>query len=334
MRVLVTGASGFVGGRLTEKLRSAGHAVTALVRRTSNRKALERLGVQIAFGDLHTGDGLDEAVTEVECVFHLAGLTKARTAEEYHRANSEGTRLLCQALAQRPQPPRLVYCSSLAAAGPTEIDRPRREDEAPAPVSRYGRSKLAGELAVRQFCQRVPSVIVRPPVVYGPGDVTNVPPLLTMSRLGVYVKPGFGPKQFSLIHIDDLCDGLIAAATKGKTLSPDEPTQGVYFLSDPAPYSYDQFFEALHQALGKGKPRVVPVPQALGYAVGLTSELAGRLINTVPIMNRDKAMELTHPAWTCSPERARAEIDFAPAHTLKDGLAETIDWYRKEGWVR
>ena len=114
-------------------------------------------------------------------------------------------------MAELPSPPRLVFCSSLAAAGPSVPGRPRREEETPAPVSLYGRSKLGGEQAVREFADRVPSVILRPPIVYGPGDQEFLPSMLPMARMGVMLKSGFGPKHYSLIHVDDLCTALLAA---------------------------------------------------------------------------------------------------------------------------
>src|SRR4051794_25593355 len=106
MHFLVTGASGFVGGNLVRMLVERGHKVTALVRRTSNKKALEALGVSFAYGDLNTGEGLEEAVADVDVIQHLAGVTKARTQEEYHRGNGEGTRLLAAAASRRKSAPR------------------------------------------------------------------------------------------------------------------------------------------------------------------------------------------------------------------------------------
>ena len=231
------------------------------------------------------------------------------------------------------KPPRMVYCSSLAAAGPARVGKPRAEVDGTSPVSMYGRSKLAGELAVRQFANQVPSVIVRPPFVYGPGDATNLPPLMAMARLGVYLKAGFGPKHFSFIHVDDLCDALYAAATHDRTLSDADPLQGIYFVADPREYSWEDFCQALSTALGKRRARVIPLPEFFGYATGLGAELAGRVVGTVPIMSRDKAREMQCEAWTCSPARATSEMAFEAAFPLAKGLENTVAWYRKEGWI-
>jgi nucleoside-diphosphate-sugar epimerase len=161
MNVLLTGGSGFVGGRLAQALVERGDKVTALVRRSSRTDALKALGIRIAVGDLHNGDGIAEAVDGAEVVQHVAGVTKGRSEEDYLRGNAETTRMLASVLARQKRPPRLVVCSSLAAAGPARIGHPRTEEEPPSPVSMYGRSKLAAEQAAREFSDRVPTVVVR-----------------------------------------------------------------------------------------------------------------------------------------------------------------------------
>ena len=115
MKVLLTGGSGFVGGQLAKALVARGDEVVAMVRRSSKVDALKALGVRIALADLHTGDGVEEAAQGAEVVQHVAGLTKARTEEEYLRGNAETTRMLASVLARQKRPPRLVICSSLAA---------------------------------------------------------------------------------------------------------------------------------------------------------------------------------------------------------------------------
>ncbi len=335
MHVLLTGGTGFIGQTLAKLLVSHGHTVRALVRRTSVRGPLEKVGATFTVGNLDSGEGLKEALEGADCVLHLAGVTKARTEDEYFRCNAEGTRKLAEAISQMEKPARLVHCSSLSAAGPTIAGRPRREEDEPRPVSVYGRSKLGGELAVRQYADRIPAVILRPPIVYGPADKEFLPSLLPMAKLGVYLKSGMGPKRYSLIHVDDLCEALYRAALGGKTLSPDDPREGVYFVTDGRDeYSWEEVCQALGNAMGATRNVIIPLPDAVGYAAGLGSEFISRLRGTVPILNRDKAAEMREEAWTCSADRAKSEMSYAPAVTLAEGLRGTIAWYRKEGWIR
>jgi len=331
VRILLTGGTGFIGKRLARRVVERGDTLTVLVRGSSRRESLAALGARFAVGDLTTGEGLAEAVRDVDCVIHLAGVTKAREPSGYFEGNAHGTRRLVEAMAALPHPPRLVHCSSLAAAGPSTPERPRREEDPPAPVSTYGRSKLGGEEAVREFADRVPSVIVRPPIVYGPGDTEFLPSILPMARLGVALKSGFGPKRYSLIHVDDLNTALLAAADQGPTLDKADPARGVYTVSDGKEYAWEDVCSALAEALGRGRPTVVPVPNTVSYVVGLGSEAVARLRGTIPILNRDKVREMKCAAWTSTTERAARELGFVPAIPLAQGLAGTLASYSASG---
>ncbi|MEV8287735.1 NAD-dependent epimerase/dehydratase family protein [Streptomyces niveus] len=324
-RFAITGATGFIGRRLCRRILREGGEVAALVRGTSAQEAIAAPGVRLVTGDLLTGEGLREVVRGADYVVHLAGLVKSPTEEGFRRCNEEGTRRLVAEVGALASPPPLVLCSSLAAAGPSQPGRPRQEEDPPLPVSRYGRSKLAAEYAVRDLSHRVPATIVRPPIVYGPGDPAFVPSLLPMVRAGVVLKAGFGPRGYSLVHVDDLCEALLAAALRGRRLAASRPADGVYSVSDGATHTWDDLCGALARALGRrGGPLVLPVPLPLVGAVARGAELVGRLRGDHPPLNRDKAVELRSAWWTCSTERARRELGFVPAVCLEEGLAGLV----------
>ncbi|WP_093797650.1 NAD(P)-dependent oxidoreductase [Streptomyces sp. Wb2n-11] len=326
MRVLVTGATGFIGRRLARRLVARDHEVTAIVRSTSCLGVLPRK-VRLVQGDLADGKGLAEAARDAECVLHLAGVVKAPRAEGFDRVNATGTRRLGEHLAALSSPPRMILCSSLAAAGPSAPGRPRREEDPPAPVSRYGRSKLAGEQALRELAPDLGTVVIRPPIVYGPGDPAFVPALAAMVRAGVAPRPGRGTCRYSLVHVDDVCAALEAVMERGGTLSRDDPAAGVYTVSDGVEHSWGGLCAAVARAMGRRPPLVVPVPAPAVHGVAWLLETAARLRGpgAFPAANRDKAVEGRCPGWTCSTDKAARELGFTSAVRLEAGLAAMFD---------
>lgn len=321
MRALVTGATGFIGRHLVRRLLERDDQVTAFVRPTSHRDGLT--GVRFAEGDLTTGAGLPAALHDVDCVFHLAGVVKARTAADYRRGNQITTRTLATALAALPDPPRLVHCSSLSAAGPAEPGRPRTEDRPCAPVSHYGHSKLRAEREAVAVSDLVPVTIVRPPIVYGPGDREFLGTLVPTARLGVLPTTRPAAKRYSLIHVDDLCTALIAAATG---------PCGVYFVSDGVEHRWEDICAALATALGTTRPVMVPVPEPVLLLAAAAAQLIGRLTGNVPIVNLDKVREARCAAWTCAPERAERILGFRAAIPLEVGLAQAVNGRPPSRW--
>jgi len=226
-----------------------------------------------------------------------------------------------------------LLLSSLAAAGPARPGQPRREADPASPISAYGRSKLAGEEAIRRHCGRVPSVIVRPPIVYGPGDHELIPTFLPMLKAGVLLKSGWRRKAYSLVHVADLCDALVAAAERGRTLLPDgaEPERGVYFVSDGAEHTWDDVCRAMARAWGKPGMRILPLPEWAGYPALAALHLRALLGGPAPALTLDKLREMAADAWTCAADRAAEELGFQPAFPLEHGLQETLAWFRRAG---
>ncbi len=323
MRVLVTGGTGFVGGHLVELLRARGAEVRCLARRGSFVALLERAGAALLEGSLEDRAALERACGDADVLFHLAGVTKERRAGDFDRVNSEGTRRLCEAAAAAGGALRaLVHVSSLAACGPSAADRPRTEDDEPAPVSAYGRSKLAAEACVR--ATGLPWVIVRPPAVYGPRDRDMFVVFKAVAR-GFVPAVGAAARTVSLVHVEDLAAGIIAAATGAAARS-------TYFLADPTPYPWEDVVAAMARAFGT-RPRTIRVPRCILGPAALLSEWWGTIAGRPPIFNRDKVKEMAHAHWTCAGTKAARELGFTPARTLQEGIAATAAWYREQDWV-
>jgi dihydroflavonol-4-reductase len=326
VKVLVTGATGFVGKALVPALVGAGHDVRCLVRQSSMGKkteALTALGVELVAGDVTEPASLTEAARGTSAVFHLAAMLAEPWHPDFLKTNATGVRHVLEACAALPTPPRVVLTSSLAAVGPSP-GAPLTEDDPPAPVSRYGASKLAGEAAARELADRLPITIVRPPAVFGPHD-TNFLPAFQSAVRGVGVDFG---AQLSMIHVADLAELLRVAAERGETVTREGSLgTGVYFGAHDETLTSRELWSLLGDIVGR-RVRVIRIPKAAVRVAGAFAELAGRM-GVKSLMSRDKAAEAVAGAWTCSPAKAKA-LGWTPA-PLATRLAETATWYRAQG---
>jgi nucleoside-diphosphate-sugar epimerase len=336
-KALVTGASGFIGFHLVRALRGRGVEVRCLVRSTSNVDLLRPLGVSLAIGDITEPDSLPAALEGVTSVYHLAGLTKAATTAHLMSVNEGGTRLLARACAAMETPPVLVQVSSLAAAGPSEDDRARAESRVPAPVSEYGRSKLAGERAAAEYATRVPLSIVRPPMVFGEHD-RDIFEIYRLVARGIHLVPVRAQNRYALVHAADLALGLWQVAIKGERVADlsgfrDQPGRGVYYFADERMPTYAQLGTLVARALGRRRLLQIRMPGLLVRLAAGVFEAAARLRGRAPgIINLDKAQEGFAGSWTCVADKARDQLGWSP-EPLPERLRQTGDWYRAHGWL-
>lgn len=328
MRWLITGATGFIGTTLVERLRARGDDVRALVRDPVKAREIRELGAEVYRGDVARPDSLTDAVPDVDVIVHLAGLVKAVTRQELFSVNAGGTRALAKAAAQSSRA-RFVLVSSLAAAGPSQPGVPRVETDRPAPVSVYGQSKLAAEDALREFASDIDASIVRPPIVYGPRDKEFLPSLLRLARTGVIAKSGLGDKRYSIIHVDDLVSLIIGAAEKGARVD-ETGSSGVYFCSDGVEYTWEALGRGALAALGR-RGAVVAIPEFVTWLAAGAASMTAQMTGKAAILSLDKMMEIREPAWTCSPEKARRELGWKARVSFVEGMRDSVRWFRDQG---
>jgi nucleoside-diphosphate-sugar epimerase len=318
--ILITGGTGFVGSHLVERLAAARWPVRCLVRRRAVPRVLPA-GVETAHGDLVSGEGIDDALRGIETVIHLAGVTKALSPRDYYAGNARATEALARAMQGRGI--RLVHVSSLAAIGPSTDGVPVLEDAEPRPLSDYGKSKLEAERIVRAL---VPdAIIVRPPVVYGPRD-TDVFQLLNSISKGWVLEIAGGERWFSAIYVEDLAEGLLAAAQ-----SPNAAGR-TYFLTHAKPLSWNELGAVAARIMSR-RPRVVRIPVSVANAVGYCAEIWSGITRKPGIISRQKVAEARCKSWTCDARRAASELGFEAKTGLEAGLARTLAWYKEAGWL-
>ncbi|AUX25856.1 epimerase [Sorangium cellulosum] len=330
MRVLVTGASGFLGSHVAEQLVQQGHGVVALVRRSSNTRFLASLrGVELVYGAVEDAESVRRAVVDtegVDAIVHSAGLVKARDEAEFFRVNVEGTRNMLEAAKAAPSVKRFVFVSSLAAIGPSADGRPVAPDARPSPVTRYGRSKLEAERLVLAEKDALPVVVLRPPMIYGPRDQESFAFFQSVSRRFLPML-GDGRNTLSVIYATD------AAAACIRALERDTPSGRAYFIDDGRVYVWRDMLADVEAALGARAFVRVGVPFSLMRGAALASEGLGRLTGKAVMLTRDKLNELAAPHWVCDSSEAQRELGFRPEVGWAEGTRRAVAWYREHGWL-
>ncbi len=333
--VLVTGATGFIGHHLVKHLADQGTKVTCLVRPSSDRSRLDAFAPRYVLGDVTDRDSIALALKDIDVVYHLAGLTKSLCAADLKRVNEEGVRNVAACCAEMERPPVLVVASSLAAAGPASKETARLETDPASPVSMYGRSKRAGELAAKQYASQVPITIVRPPIVLGEGDRDGFTLFETIANWGIHLVPSLSDEKYSLVHADDLVAAFVLAATRGRRINADEDdAEGIYFAAADEMLTYAQLGRMIGEVLGRPRAWIVHTPQPLVWATAAFSEIVSRLRGRPNIVNLDKAREAAAGSWTCSTDALRRDTGFEPALPLRDRLEQTARWYIAQGWLQ
>jgi dihydroflavonol-4-reductase len=294
--------------------------VSCFVRPTSDLRWVKDLPVRFIYGDLNDPETVDGAVRGQQYVFHLAGVIKARDWDSYYRTNAMGTRIIAETCAREARSlKRLVYVSSIAAAGPSVRGRPMNETDGCSPVNRYGESKLMGEDAVRELGDRVPFVVIRPPNVLGTrqeelGSIIGI--------IKARFKPllGNGDKQLSICFVSDLVRVIESAARSERSVGE------TYYITDGKLYSYEDISNAIARALHV-ENFLVPIPYILLLAIGSVSGFLTRLQGRGSFFNVGTVRHIRNSYLTYDSSKAERELGFKAEVDLEDGLRNTVEWY-------
>jgi len=327
MRVLLTGANGFVGSHILDQLCVAGHSVRVLLRKSSHTSFIEsRLSVvEVRYGSLDDAKSVQDAVRGADALIHCAGKTKAVRAAEYDAVNVEGARNAVRAVnAEKAGVKHLIHISSLAASHPAGPEAPALETDVSAPVSEYGRSKLRAEEAVRNSCE-IPFTILRPSAVYGPRDADFLPVFKAVRRRLMPLAGG-GRMQLSVVYAEDV------AASVLRCLGNPQAYRKTYNVACPEPCATRDFLREIAAAMNV-RAMPVSVPLALLYPVALGRELIAHATGKPNILSRGKLGEMKAQGWVCSTDLIRRDLQFTAGTSLREGLARTITWYEQNGWL-
>lgn len=328
MRCLITGGTGFVGSHVVEHAIRKGWEVLCLVRDINSVRFLKDMPVKCCSMDRLESELIESP--NIDFVIHVAGATRALTYADYYKANVEYTKwligLLISSGATRNLA-RFVLVSSQAAAGPSGYNgEPVTEQDTPAPVSNYGRSKLEGETTTLSFMQRIPVTIVRPPTVFGPRD-TDVFGVFRSARFRITPVVAGPDRLVSVIYVEDLAHGIVEAA-----ICDHVPSGEIFFLANEQPVIWREFARQIGKSLGYD-PAVVPVPLSAMRLIGKAGDLIGYFTRKPALIRSEKIMEMEKLAWVCSASKARELLSWTTSTPLNIAIDKTRDWYVREGWI-
>ncbi len=331
MKILVTGASGFIGSYIVEEALRKGMETWAAVRPTSSRKYLQDERIHFINLNLSSKEELIEELRghEFDYVVHAAGATKCLHAEDFYRVNTEGTKHLVDALLYLQMPiKRFVFVSSLSIFGAIREEQPYQEineNDTPKPNTAYGKSKLAAEQYLDSIGVGFPYVVLRPTGVYGPREKDYF--LMAKSiQQHVDFAVGFKRQDITFVYVQDVVQAVFLALDHGMN-------GRKYFLSDGDVYQSETFSDLLHHELGDKWMLRIKAPIWVLRVVTFFGEYIGRMTGKMSALNNDKFNILKQRNWRCDIEPTVDELGYHPHYPLAKGVKLAVEWYKKEGWL-
>lgn len=331
MKILITGATGFVGSHLVEAIHEYGWEVHVAVRKSSN--ILDIQGYVNRFVYVNQADFEEvSALLSTECydyIIHAAALTKAKTSEELHAVNVGNTENILKAAFSLSQPPkRIVFVSSLAAIGPISYDADTgiSEDNDYNPVTAYGRSKRDAELMIKKKFANLPISVFRPTAVYGPREKDLFILFETLNKgLDPYI--GRLPQKLSFVYVKDLVHVLILGCTV------EQNSLQFYNISDGQIYSRFAMAEIFKKTFSR-RPFRLYIPSSIVVIIAQISELLYRRSKNTPTIYPERLGELTAANWSCNIDKASKFLGYSPIFDLNRGLTESLIWYKEHNWLK
>ena len=330
MKILITGASGFIGSFIVEEAIRQGFETWAAVRGSSSKAYLQDERIHLIELNLSSEEQLTEQLRphQFDYVVHAAGVTKCADKRDFYRINTEGTQNLVRALQRLEMPlKRFVYISSLSVFGAIREQQPYeeiRETDTPQPNTEYGRSKLEAEKWLDTL-KGFPYVVLRPTGVYGPREKDYF--LMAQSiKQHTDFAVGYQQQDITFVYVTDVVQAVFLAMEKGKT-------GRKYFLSDGEVYQSTTFSDFIHEELGRPWWIRITAPVWVLRAVTFVGEYIGRMTGKVSALNNDKYNILRQRNWRCDIQPAVSELGYRPQVKLQEGVRRSIKWYKENGWL-
>ena len=331
MKILITGASGFIGSFIVEEALKRGLDTWAAIRKSSSREWLQDERIHFIELNLSSKTQIVEQLRDqnFDYVVHAAGVTKCLNKADFHRINTEGTKNLAEALLEVGMPlKRFVFVSSLSIFGAIKEQQPYEaicENDSPQPNTEYGRSKLAAEHCLETLAKRLPYIILRPTGVYGPREKDYFIMAKSIKQHSDFAV-GYKRQDITFVYVEDVVQAVFLALEKGEN-------GRKYFLSDGEVYQSATFSNLIHEALGRPWWIRITAPVWVLRIVTFLGEYIGRITGKVTALNNDKYNILKQRNWRCDIQPAIDELGYRPEVDLKEGVRRSIKWYKENGWL-
>ena len=331
MKILITGASGFIGSFIVEEALRQGFETWAVVRKSSSRSFLQDERIHFIELNLSSEEQLKEQLKEhqFDYVVHAAGVTKCLHKEDFFRINTEGTKNLVRALIALQMPlKRFVYISSLSIMGAIREEQPYqeiRESDKAQPNTAYGKSKIEAEEWL-DTVKGLPYVILRPTGVYGPRE-RDYFMMAKSIQAHTDFAVGFKQQDITFVYVTDVVQAVFLALEKGQT-------GRRYFLSDGEVYQSSTFSDLIRKELGNPWWIRITAPIWLLRVITFCGEYIGHMTGKVTALNNDKYYIMRQRNWRCDIEPACQELGYAPKVKLAEGVHRSIQWYKENGWLK
>lgn len=331
MKILITGASGFIGSFIVEEALKKGFDTWAAVRKSSSKEYLKDERINFIELNLSSKAKLIEQLRghDFDYVVHAAGVTKCLNKQDFHRINTEGTKNLLDAILELQMPlKRFVFVSSLSIFGAIKEQQPYdeiRETDTPRPNTEYGRSKLAAEKYLESLGSRVPYIILRPTGVYGPREKDYFMMAKSIKQHSDFAV-GYKRQDITFVYVSDVVQAIFLALDKGNN-------GRKYFLSDGEVYQSTTFSDLIHEELGRPWWIRITAPVWVLRIITFFGEYIGRMTGKVTALNNDKFNILRQRNWRCDIQPAINELGYKPTVKLAEGVSRSIKWYKEQGWL-
>ena len=331
MKILITGASGFIRSFIVEEALRKGFDTWAAVRKSSSKEYLKDERINFIELNLSSKAQLIEQLRghDFDYVVHAAGVTKCLNKQDFHRINTEGTKNLIDAILELQMPlKRFVFVSSLSIFGAIKEQQPYdeiRETDIPQPNTEYGRSKLAAEKYLESLGSRVPYIILRPTGVYGPREKDYFMMAKSIKQHSDFAV-GYKRQDITFVYVSDVVQAIFLALDKGEN-------GRKYFLSDGEVYQSTTFSDLIHEELGRPWWIRITAPVWVLRIITFCGEYIGKMTGKVTALNNDKFNILRQRNWRCDIQPAIDELGYKPTVKLAEGVRRSIKWYKEQGWL-